>query len=123
MEENNAVLGGRQLLLTFKKGGRIKEEHVYNSVDEDYESQFAIWTVLGMVADDGNVGPSVIGKGFIGVAPWDDLHSMQIRRGVHGPHTAEESHRRKAESFDFSTPLRVADCLEQPDGTVLMYIE
>jgi hypothetical protein len=77
IRDNAVLLKGRSLILTFKKGGRIKDEHVYHGEDHDCETQLAISLILRLgcqtkETDTGvaEFGPNMIGRGVAGIAPW-----------------------------------------------------
>ena len=44
--QNEVILNGRRMIVRFKKGGRIREERIYDSADTDWETQWAIANTL-----------------------------------------------------------------------------
>jgi len=133
MSQNAQWLGGRQMIVRFKKGGRIRDEHVYDSAVADKESQLAITAVLWMTArteGDGRnprieVGPHMIGNGMIGLLPWENLQDHFQKHGFNSETNKFDNPAPDFEKdrFDMATPMRVADVIEQPNGTVLVSIE
>lgn len=115
-KEVDSMLGGKQMILKFKKFGRIKEEHIYDSSDNDIETLQAIQTVILFTAtkklENGNrkieIGPHMIGRGWRFKAPWE-LHNDAMS------YTKEEH-------FDAMSPIRVSDVIEQPK-TVIVELE
>jgi len=128
-QENHKMLGDRQLIVTFKKGGRIAEEHVYDSSHRDYSTQRTIQMVLFLLASTKENGkwrldlsPKIIGNAMTGLSPWDDFEEIHNRHSGRS-HSPAPPHVLKKEKLEFATPMRVADIVAQPNGTVLMYIE
>jgi hypothetical protein len=125
IRSNEHVLKGRSLILKFRKGGRIKEEHVYLSEDHDWESQFAISTIFQLACQGvKELGPHIIGCGVMGVAPWQNpvdvlkrFHEYDDKKNETMPADL------KAARLDLSTPMRIADYVELPDGTIKIDVE
>jgi hypothetical protein len=114
-----AMSGGRQVILKFKKGGRIPQDFVYDSASDNREGFLAIISTLtfAMLKNDdspGGFGSQMIGKGYYGVAPWQIGLMRQI---------VEQDQKPTPEQFlEFQTALRVADVIEQP-RTVIIEVE
>ena len=52
----------------------------------------------------------MIGKGFFGLAPWDDFQRVVDKEPT------------KEEMFDYGSPMRIADVIQQPK-TVIIEVE
>jgi hypothetical protein len=130
MRDNEALLKVRSLILTFKKGGRIKEEHVYYSEDRDYETQFAISLILriGCQTKDTKTGivefgTNMIGRRIVGVAPWQDYQTLFKRLHEYDGKKEQMPPDLKAEQMDLQTPMSISDYVELPDGTIKIFVE
>jgi len=119
-------LTGKTLVLKYKHGGRIDEERIYNSTDDDPETIKVIGIFLAMYAHDEktnkpDLSHNIIGNGVMGLLPWDDpgesLHRMQQAQKEGGTKESETM------SYDWSGPIRVSDVREGADGTVFVDME
>jgi len=117
-KENEKILDGRQLIVTYRKGGRIEEERVYDSSHNDYQTQRTISSILFLLASTKvngrlrlDLSPKIIGRGMLGLAPWDNFEEMIDRHSGKSPLPAPP-HILKKEKLDFTTPMRVADIVE-----------
>ena len=131
-KQNDGLLKGRQMIATFKQGGRIPQEYKYDSADiENLEAQEAISKILFLSLNHKTghfepLGTHMIGRGFRRFAPWEDLNKFLQRQG----YDAETHKLTKAElpenlefEFNLSCPIRISDYVEQPSGTILVSLE
>ena len=108
-----------RLILTFRKGGRIKEQHIYDSGNPDTETQTVINSFRWLV--DELPTTITIGKGFNGLLPWE-IHAPNnpIANAISLPPNSPELAKIK---LDTQTPIRVADVITDSEGTVRVYLE
>ena len=103
---------GCHVVVKFQKGGRITEEHIYRSDAPAVKEVEQVEMVLHLIGPTGGgIDDSLIGKGFVGVLPWELIDFMDPAK-------------RKREDFKFraSTPVRVADVIVDTVGNTTTII-
>jgi len=101
---------GRHVVVVFRKGGRIKKERRYDSASDSLNDLQAIQRAIGLFYPETPIGPELIGKGYKGLLPWDELNRPE---GV-----------TEAKRLEYSCPVRVADVVEnQQIGITYIYME
>ncbi len=102
---------GRRVVVVFRKGGRIKEEHRYDSDSDSLQEVMGVMLAIGLAIIETPIGPGLIGKGFVGLLPWEH-------------HLLEKTLVTPEERFTFSCPVRIADVVENPQtGITTIYLE
>lgn len=100
---------GKRVVVVYRKGGRIKQQRRF---DSEYDGDIpAIQRSLGLaMLPNTPVGPELIGKGWIGLLPWQDFDP--------------ERQYSEVEKLDFSCPVRVADVAENSvTGITTVFLE
>lgn len=114
-----AITGGRQIVVNYRKGGRILENRRYDiETVSDKQGILAInlpLTFGGMVMEGEKkwqvvISTEMIGKRWVGFAPWEP-DEVRFNRTP----TAEDK-------FNFNTPMSIADVIEL-DGKVIIEVE
>jgi hypothetical protein len=63
---------GCVIILKFRKGGRITEEHVYHSDAVTVKEVETVEMMLFLIAPSpGPITPDLVGRGFVGIVPWE----------------------------------------------------
>jgi len=130
--QNEVILNGRRMIVRFTKGGRIREERIYDSADTDWETQWAIAnTLYPTMVDVLNGVPTItigrqhIGKGWVGPLPWELDLEIKFRP------TFDKATRKFIEPDDpaykeyklnRSAPVRITD-LDDQRGTIMVTME
>jgi len=103
---------GRHVVVVYRKGGRIDRERRFDSESDCFEEVFAVESSIGLALTDTQIGPKLIGKGFIGLLPWEAQRSREGQGFT------------EAERWSFSCPIRVADVVENPQTDITtIYLE
>ena len=109
---NDSALAGRQTIFTFKKGGPVDKQQVYDSARRNLETQTVIHNLLFLLGTT-KLSPSIVGKSFKAFAPWEQPETDDI----------EELASRASETITYARQMRVAEMVEQPNGVILVHIE
>ncbi len=107
---------GRHVVVVCRKGGRIKEEHRYDSESDSYEEVVAVELSIGTIIANapGGIGIGLIGRGKVGYMPWQISLSGETNWNAFT----------EAENFDLHSPVRVADVVENSQtGVTTIYLE
>jgi hypothetical protein len=101
---------GRRVVVTFRKGGRIREERSYDSDSDNVEDLLAIRRTIGLFYPHTPIGPELIGKGFTGLLPWQSSQDVD-------PNDPKQR-------FEATCPVRVADVAEnEQTGVTRIFME
>ena len=103
---------GRRVVVVYKKGGRIEEERRFDSASDSYKEVSAVELSIGLAIMDTPIGSKLIGKGFIGLLPWE------ADRFGEGQGFTE------SERLSFSCSIRIVDVVEDENTEVTtIYLE
>ena len=113
----------QHLLLRFHQGCCISKERVYDTEHDDAETLSAFRLFTGLVATYEPTGKcildrSIIGRGFKGVLPWEDVPAITEYHRQVSEQGQDEDPTVQAERFESSTTLRVSDVRAGNDGTI-----
>lgn len=124
--ENLQISGGKQVIVTFKKGCHTddKHDHVYDTAVLDIDNQQAVNIVLSFGLLNGkNFGHEMIGSAFKGIVPWklsNYLNSFEIDED--NKLIIKNDKEFKINQFNFQNRLGISDCIVQP-GTIYIIVE
>jgi hypothetical protein len=101
---------GQRVVVTFRKGGRIRKEKSYDSDSDDVEDLRTIQRTIGLFYPDTPIGPELIGKGFVGLLPWQSIQDVDPKD--------------PKQRFETTCPVRVADVAEnEQTGVARIFME
>ena len=101
---------GRHVVVVYRKGGRIKEERIYDSETDSLGELRGVQHSLRLLLHDTPLGIELIGKGWVGLLPWESLPTDRKPTA--------------AEILNAHCPVRVADVVENSQtGITTIYLE